>query len=414
MGNFMNSYIFFGGKVLDVDNGTLLDGVEILVEGDRIARVSTEVIDAPDAERIDLQGRTLMPGLIDAHVHVIATLVDLARNAELPSSLIALRSREIMHDMLMRGFTTVRDLAGADLGLKMAVEEGLIDGPRLVICGKALSQTVGHCDYRSRHDKRELHAASLGALGRIADGVDDVRRAAREEIKAGADFIKIMANGGVSSPNDPIHVLQYSREEILAIVEEAENYGMYVAAHTYSDASIRRAVECGVKSLEHCNLITAETAKLAAEAGAIACPTLVAYEGLALEGAAFGLGADSQAKIDTVRVAGLESLRIMHEAGLPMGFGSDLLGQLHKYQSMEFSIRGKVLPARDILYSASRVSAKLCMMENQIGVIAEGAYADFIVVNGDPLQDIELLARPEENLSAIVRGGQFYKNTLGG
>lgn len=414
MGNFMNSYIFFGGKVLDVDNGTLLDGVEILVEGDRIARVSTDVIDAPDAERIDLQGRTLMPGLIDAHVHVIATLVDLARNAELPSSLIALRSREIMHDMLMRGFTTVRDLAGADLGLKMAVEEGLIDGPRLVICGKALSQTVGHCDYRSRHDKRELHVASLGALGRIADGVDEVRRAAREEIKGGADFIKIMANGGVSSPNDPIHVLQYSREEILAIVEEAENYGMYVAAHTYSDASIRRAVECGVKSLEHCNLITAETAKLAAEAGAIACPTLVAYEGLALEGAAFGLGADSQAKIDTVRVAGLESLRIMHEAGLPMGFGSDLLGQLHKYQSMEFSIRGKVLPARDILYSASRVSAKLCMMENQIGVIAEGTYADFIVVNGDPLQDIELLARPEENLSAIVRGGQFYKNTLGG
>ena len=414
MGNFMNSYIFFGGKVLDVDKGTLLDGVEILVEGDRIARVSTEVIDAPDAERIDLQGRTLMPGLIDAHVHVIATLVDLARNAELPSSLIALRSREIMHDMLMRGFTTVRDLAGADLGLKMAVEEGLIDGPRLIICGKALSQTVGHCDYRSRHDKRELHAASLGALGRIADGVDEVRRATREEIKAGADFIKIMANGGVSSPNDPIHVLQYSREEILAIVEEAENYGMYVAAHTYSDASIRRAVECGVKSLEHCNLITAETAKLAAEAGATACPTLVAYEGLALEGAAFGLGADSQAKIDTVRVAGLESLRIMHEAGLPMGFGSDLLGQLHKYQSMEFSIRGKVLPARDILYSASRVSAKLCMMENQIGVIAEGAYADFIVVNGDPLQDIELLAQPDENLSAIVRGGQFYKNTLGG
>lgn len=409
----MSSYIFFGGNVLDVDKGALLDGIEVLIEGDRIARVSTQTIDAPGVTRIDLGGRTLMPGLIDAHVHVIATLVDLAKNAELPSSLIALRSRKIMHDMLMRGFTTVRDLAGADLGMKMAVEEGMIDGPRLVICGKALSQTVGHCDYRSRHDKRELHAGSLGALGRIADGVDEVRRATREEIKGGADFIKIMANGGVSSPNDPIHVLQYCRDEILAIVEEARNYGMYVAAHTYSDASIRRAVECGVTSLEHCNLITPETAKLAAEAGAIACPTLVAYEGLALEGAAFGLGADSQAKIDTVRVAGLESLRIMHEAGLPMGFGSDLLGQLHKYQSMEFSIRGKVLPARDIIHSASRVSARLCMMEEQIGVIAEGAYADFIVVDGDPLQDIELLARPEESLAAIVRGGQFYKNTLG-
>ncbi|AXA43337.1 metal-dependent hydrolase family protein [Rhizobium leguminosarum] len=408
----MNSYIFHGGKVLDVDQGVLLDGVEVQVEGDRIVRVSSQKIDPSGAARVDLKGRTLMPGLIDAHVHVIATLVDLAKNAELPSSLIALRTRKIMHEMLMRGFTTVRDLAGADLGLKLAVEEGLIDGPRLVICGKALSQTVGHCDYRARTDKRELHAASLGALGRIADGVDEVRRAAREEIKGGAEFIKIMANGGVSSPNDPIHVLQYSREEIRAIVEEAENYGLYVSAHTYSDASIRRAVECGVKSLEHCNLITLETAKFAAQAGAIACPTLAAYEGLALEGAAFGLGADSQAKIDTVRTSGLGSLRLMKEAGLPMGFGTDLLGQLHKYQSMEFEIRAKVLSAHDILHSASRVSAKLCMMENQIGVIAEGAYADFVVVNGNPLEDVAILSRPEESLAAIIRGGTFYKNAL--
>jgi len=408
----MDGYILHGGKVLDVDNGVLLDGVEVQVEGDRFVRISTRKIEAAGLERIDLKGRTLMPGLIDAHVHVIATLVDLAKNAELPSSLIALRARKIMHEMLMRGFTTVRDLAGADLGLKLAVEEGLIDGPRLVICGKALSQTVGHCDYRARNDKRELHAASLGALGRIADGVDEVRRATREEIKGGAEFIKIMANGGVSSPNDPIHVLQYSREEIRAIVEEAENYGLYVSAHTYSDASIRRAVECGVKSLEHCNLITLETAEFAAQAGAIACPTLAAYEGLALEGAAFGLGADSQAKIDTVRIGGLESLRLMKEAGLPMGFGTDLLGQLHKYQSMEFEIRAKVLSAHDILHSASRVSAKLCMMENRIGVIAEGAYADFVVVNGNPLEDVAILSRPEESLAAIIRGGTFYKNTL--
>jgi imidazolonepropionase-like amidohydrolase len=408
----MSGYIFHGGKVLDVDNGVMLDGVEVQVDGDRILRVSSGKIDAAGVKRIDLEGRTLMPGLIDAHVHVIATLVDLAKNAELPSSLIALRTRKIMHEMLMRGFTTVRDLAGADLGLKMAVEEGLIDGPRLVICGKALSQTVGHCDYRARNDKRELHAASLGALGRIADGVDQVRRAAREEIKAGAEFVKIMANGGVSSPNDPIHVLQYSREEIRAIVEEAENYGLYVAAHTYTDASIRRAVECGVKSLEHCNLITLETAKFAAEAGAIACPTLAAYEGLALEGEAFGLSADSAAKIDTVRTGGLASLRFMKEAGLPMGFGTDLLGQLHKYQSMEFEIRAKVLTARDILYSASRVSSKLCMLEDKIGVIAEGAFADFIVVNGNPLEDVTILSRPGTSLAAIVRGGTFYKNTL--
>lgn len=408
----MASYVLHGGRVLDVDNGVLREGLEVLIEDDRITRVSEGSISSPGATRIDLAGRTLMPGLVDAHVHVAATLVDLALNAALPSSLIALRSAGIMRDMLMRGFTTLRDLAGADLGLKLAVDEGAIEAPRLIICGKALSQTVGHGDYRARYDNRPLHAASLGSLGRLADGVDAVRLASREEIKGGAQFIKIMANGGVASPNDPIHVLQYSCDEIRAIVEEAENYGLYVAAHTYSDASIRRAVECGVKSLEHCNLITPETARLAAEAGAIACPTLVAYEGLALEGAAFGLNPDSQSKIDTVRKAGLESLAIMRDAGLPMAFGSDLLGQLHKYQSMEFSIRTRVLSNREVIHSATRVSAELCRMTDEIGVIAEGAFADLIVVDGNPLEDITTLERHDECLAAIMKGGRFYKNTI--
>lgn len=408
----MKSYVFFGGQILDVDQGILKSGLEVLVEGDRIVAISDQPIDALGAERIDLGGRTLMPGLVDAHVHVTATLVDLAENAALPTSLIALRSAKIMRDMLMRGFTTLRDLAGADLGLKLAIDEGAVEAPRLVICGKALSQTVGHGDYRKRYDNRPLHEARLGSLGRIADGVDEVRRASREEIKNGAQFIKIMANGGVASPNDPIHVLQYSREEICAIVEEAENYGLYVAAHTYTDASIRRAVECGVKSLEHCNLITPETARLAAEAGAIACPTLVAYEGLALEGASFGLSADSQSKIDMVRRGGLESLAIMRDAGLPMAFGSDLLGQLHKYQSMEFSLRTSVLTNREVLHSATRVSAKLCGMEDEIGVIMPGAYADLLIVDGNPLEDITTLERHDECLIAIMKGGVFHKNTL--
>lgn len=410
----MTSYVLTGGRVLDVDEGVLRDGLEVLVEGDRIARVSAEPIEAAGVKRIDLAGRTLMPGLVDAHVHVVATLVDLAENAALPSSLIALRSAKIMRDMLMRGFTTLRDLAGADLGVKMAIDEGAIEAPRLIICGKALSQTVGHGDYRARYDNRPLHESRLGGLGRIADGVDEVRRATREEIKNGAQFIKIMANGGVASPNDPIHVLQYSCDEIRAIVEEAENYGLYVAAHTYSDASIRRAVECGVKSLEHCNLISPETARLAAQAGAIACPTLVAYEGLALEGEAFGLNPDSMAKIETVRRGGLESLAIMRDAGLPMAFGSDLLGQLHKYQSMEFSVRTQVLSNREVLHSATRVSARLCGMEDQIGVIAAGAYADMLVVDGNPLEDITTLERHDECLAAIIKGGAFCKNTIAG
>ena len=407
----MTQYIFSGGRLLDPRQKELLDGIEVLVEDDVVREVSHRPIASASATRVDLRGKTLMPGLVDAHVHVVATLVNLAANAELPSSLVALRASRIMNSMLMRGFTTVRDLAGADLGLKLAIEEGLIDGPRLVICGKALGQSGGHIDYRSRFDERPLFPHRLGALGRICDGVDAVRSGAREEIKAGADFIKIMANGGVASPTDPIHFLQYSREEIRAVVEEAQNADTYVSAHVYTDKAIRRAVECGVHSLEHCNLIQKETAELAAKAGAIACPTLAAYEALALEGKAFGLGPESVAKIETVRRGGLESLQIMRDAGLPMAYGSDLLGQLHKYQSIEFSIRSRVLSAWEIIESATLVSSRLCRMEGKIGLIAPGAYADLLVVDGNPVKDISLLEK-ENNLSAIIKGGRFYKNAL--
>ncbi|HEY8610680.1 MAG TPA: amidohydrolase family protein, partial [Roseomonas sp.] len=320
---------------------------------------------------------------------------------------------KVMNGMLMRGFTTVRDLGGAEPGIAIAVDEGLLDGPRVIPCGKALGQTGGHSDFRPRSDDREgVFANRVGSLGRICDGVDAVRRAAREEIKSGARFIKIMANGGVASPNDPIHALGFSRDEIRAAVEEAENAGTYVAAHLYTDQAIRRAVECGVHSLEHCNLIQPETAEMAVKAGAVACPTLVAYEGLALEGKALGLGPESVAKIETVRTAGLESLDIMRRAGLPMAFGSDLLGGLHKYQSMEFEIRARVLPVHEILESATTLAAKLCMMEGEIGILAPGAKADLLVVDGNPLKDLACLQNQGAAMLAIMRDGRFFKNEL--
>jgi imidazolonepropionase-like amidohydrolase len=409
----MTSYIFTGGKFLDPDAGELREGVEILVEGDRVKEVCEGEISSASATRIALGAKTLMPGLVDAHVHVIASLVDIGANAALPSSLIALRSARIMHAMLMRGFTTVRDVGGADNGLVQGIEEGLIGAPRLVIAGKALGQTGGHSDFRIRSDDRtSLFAERTGALGRLCDGVPEVRKACREEIKAGAKFIKIMANGGVASPNDPIHALGFSREEILAIVEEAENAGTYVSAHLYTDEAIRRAVDLGVHSLEHCNLIKPETAKLAAAAGAVAVPTLVAYEGLAMEGASFGLSSESSAKIETVRKAGMESLDIMRSAGLPMAFGSDLLGQLHKYQSMEFQIRERVLPRNEIIASATRIAARLCMMEGEIGVLAPGAFADLLVVDGNPLDNLDVLQKDGAHIKAIMKGGTFVKNQL--
>ena len=408
----MASFLFTGGRVLDPERGELAEGVDVLVEGDRIKEVSDAPIRSAAATRIGLAGRVLMPGLIDAHVHVIASLVDVGANAALPSSLAALRAGRTMGGMLRRGFTTVRDVGGADNGLVLAVEEGLIEGPRLVIAGKALGQTGGHTDFRGRADDRWAFDDRVGALGRICDGVSAVRRAAREEIKAGARFIKIMANGGVASPNDPIHALGFSREEVSAAVEEAANAGTYVSAHLYTDEAIRRCVECGVHSLEHCNLIQPETARLAARAGAVAVPTLVTYEALAAEGAAFGLGPDSVAKIETVRRAGMESLEIMRAAGLPMAYGSDLLGQLHHHQSGEFAIRGRVLPAREVIASATTVAAKLCRMEGEIGALRAGAFADLLVVDGDPLENLDLLQHQGAHLSAIVKGGRFHKNAL--
>ena len=405
-------FLFTGGKFLDPQRTELIDGMEVLVEGDRIREVSDRPITAASATRIDLAGRTLMPGLIDAHVHVVASMVDVAANAAQPNSLATLRAARVMNAMLLRGFTTVRDLGGADLSLAMAVDQGLIDGPRVVNCGKALSQTGGHSDSRSRFDDRGTFAHRVGALGRLVDGVDGVRQAAREEIKSGAVFIKIMANGGVASPNDPIHALGFSRDEIRAVVEEAENAGTYVAAHLYTDRAIRRAVECGVHSLEHCNLIASETAALAVAAGCVAIPTLAAYEGLALEGAALGLGPESVAKIETVRRGGLESLDIMRRAGLPMAYGSDLLGGLHKYQSMEFELRARVLPNHEIIASATTLAARLCRMEGEIGILAPGAHADLLVVDGDPTADIGVLARDGRHIRAIMRAGRFVRNAL--
>jgi imidazolonepropionase-like amidohydrolase len=408
----MVSVLFTNARIVDGTAAERGDPVSVLVEGGMIREVATSIA-ASGADVVDLKGRTLMPGLIDAHVHVVAGVADLGRNAALPDSLVAVRSLVIMREMLMRGFTTVRDVGGANFGLKVATQEGHFPTPRLVISGKALSQTGGHADFRGRHDDRLSPGTRhrLGALGRICDGIDEVRRAAREEIKGGADFIKIMANGGCASPTDPIHFLGFSRGELEAIVEEARMAGTYVSAHLYTDEAIRRCVEAGVHSLEHCNLITAETAALATAKGAVAVPTLVTFDKLASEGVSLGFPADSIAKVEKVRVAGMDSLSIMRKAGLPMAYGSDLLGEMHRHQSEEFVIRGRALPAHEVIASATHIAAKLLRQDGKIGAVAPGAYADLIVVDGDPLKDLSLLTAQGRHMPLIMKGGAFVKQS---
>jgi imidazolonepropionase-like amidohydrolase len=314
--------------------------------------------------------------------------------------------------MLARGFTTVRDAGGADGGLAEAVEQGLVRGPRLFPSGQALSQTGGHGDLRPR--TRSVVACAcceFGAgLARIADGVDECRRAARDELRKGATQIKIMASGGVASPYDPIWNLQYSDDEMRAIVEEARAWRTYVLAHAYTPEAIRRAIANGVRSIEHANLIDTPAAAAVAAADGFVVPTLVTYDALYRYGRDFGVPEGSLAKLADVREAGLRSLEIMCEAGVKIGYGTDLLGAMHRHQSREFVIRAEAMPALEVIRSATLVNAALLNRTGELGVVAPGALADLIVVDGDPLRDISLLDGQGEHLSVIMKDGVLHKS----
>ncbi len=298
----MDRIVLENCTVFDGGAPELAEGMHLLIDGEQIVVVADRPITAEGARIIDLGGRTLMPGLIDAHVHVIATSLDLGRLGEEPATLTAARARPILQAMLARGFTTVRDAAGADWGLALAVEQGLIDGPRLFFSGRALSQTGGHGDFRPRSwDGVDTCACCSTAAGFavVVDGVAAVQRAAREELRRGASQIKIMASGGVASPSDPVWNLQFSDDEIRAAVWEAKSWQTYVMAHAYTPEAIARCVRLGVRSIEHGNLIDAETAALMAAEDAFLVPTLVTYEALRREGARFGFPEVSIAKIVT-------------------------------------------------------------------------------------------------------------------
>ena len=342
--------------LLDCADGAMRADVNILIEGERIAGIDEGRLGATDARRIELGGRTVMPGLMDAHVHVTATMMDLKRNAEEPMSLTTARSGPIMKAMLGRGFTTVRDAGGADWGIAQAVENGLLEGPRLLFSGKALSQTGGHGDLRPRTWSGDSCACCVANAGLaiVVDGVPAVQKAAREQLRTGATQIKIMASGGVASPDDPVDNLQYSADEISAIVWEAKSWHRYVMAHAYTAEAIGRIVRLGVRSIEHGNLIDKATAETMVEFGAFMVPTLIAYEALHRDGEKFGIPKVSMDKVDYVRDAGLRSLEITRDAGVKMGFGTDLLGECHHYQSGEFARRAEVLTPLEIIRSATQ------------------------------------------------------------
>lgn len=402
-------------NLFDSAAGTMRPGSTIVIEGERIATVTQEPIAVDDAIVIDAGGRAVLPGLIDAHVHVVAASHDLVGLALQPVSLVTAQSGRILREMLLRGFTTVRDAAGADHGLQEAVARGLFDGPRLFIAGQPISQTGGHADVRPKGVRsREMFCscAGLGLAGAIADGVGEVRRAVREQVRNGADQIKIMAGGGISSPTDPLEGTQFSLDELRAAVEEAEAANLYALAHAYSPRAVTRAVQAGVRSIEHGNLIDEATAREMKRHGTYLVPTLSTYAALADEGARLGWSPAMLAKLELVRDRGLDAVRLARAEGVPVVFGTDLLGHMHERQSGEFALRLAAMTPVETLQGATITAARLMRQEGRIGELVAGAWADLLVVDGDPLASLDMLVRPETGVRLVMQAGRCVKDAL--
>jgi imidazolonepropionase-like amidohydrolase len=407
-----NSDILFeNANVFDGHSSELREAVSVRVVGDRIREITTSRPLARDTQVIDLKGACLMPGLIDAHFHAYSAEVNTPHLETLPLTYLAHHARQLLNAALLRGFTTVRDAGGADYGLWRAVEEGLIEGPRIFYSGRALSQTGGHGDTRAQHAE-PCGCRHVANLSEVVDGVDAVRAAARESLRRGAHQIKIFVSGGISSLTDPVWMLQFSEAEIRVAVEEATSRRTYVMAHAYTGESIRRAVTCGVRSIEHGNLLTEDAAKAMAEHDAILVPTLVTYDALTRWGADQGLALSSQEKLKVVAEDGANAIVKARNAGVRIGFGTDLLGPLHAHQLHEFRLRAAVETPLQTLRSATSVNAALLGKADELGRIGEGALADIIVVDGNPLNGTALFWREPSGVKLVMKGGRIYRNSL--
>ena len=405
--------ILDNATLVDLATGDLRPGHFITVDGDTIVAVEERRPTSNAAERIDLAGRCLLPGLIDAHFHATLTDTNPANLRDVPTTLMTARAAGLLRGALERGFTTVRDMGGADWGLRAAVAEGSIKGPRVYIAGRALSQTGGHGDIRRRTEESFCNCGNaLAFMSVVADGKSGVQVATREQLRQGVDHIKVFLSGGVVSPSDPLASAQYTDEELEAIVHEARSWDTYVAAHAYTAAAITRAAKAGVRTIEHGNLIDVPAARLLAERGGYLVPTLVTYEIMRREAPRARLPAFSVSKLETVLAAGLESIQIALGAGVALGFGTDLLGEFHAYQSEELLIRARVQEPRAVLASATLVNAQILGQTGKLGVIAPGALADLIAVEGNPLKDLGLLQDQGRHIPLIVKNGSVFKRAF--
>ena len=409
-------------NLMVLENCSVFDGVAdeirggacLVTEGDTIREVGDRPAGLANARRIDCGGRFLMPGLIDLHFHAYSATFDLQWLDRMPKPLLVAHAFKHLQGTLERGFTTVRDPGGGDIGLSMAIERRLIRGPRFYYGGKALSQTGGHGDLRPAHHEEPCHCAYSGVISQVVDGADEVRRVARNELRKGADHIKMFVSGGVASPTDPIWMPQFTNAELTVAVEEARTRRKYVIAHCHTDDGARRCVEVGIRSIDHATMVSDATARLIADSGtSYTVPTLAVIHQVTESGAAAGMPPESIAKVKGILGQMLASIEACRRAGVKMGLGTDIFGtDFHDMQANEFRYRAEVDRPIDILRSATSVNAEIMQRKGELGVIAPGAKADMILLDGDPLQDISIFERFRTHMPLIVKGGELMRNEI--
>lgn len=387
----------------------------VLVQDNRIVTVSAQPISAPEATVIDVGGRTLMPGLIDAHAHVTGLSLT-PKNIAYPAAEIAIASANYLRNCLMDGYTTIREAGGAGHATARLLAEGHIIGPRLFYSGKALTQTGGGADFRTPDEAIDPcgHVGPFSNMSVIADGVAEVRKAAREELRKGATQIKLFASGGVVFPAEG-HATRYefSEEELNAVVEEAAARGTYVMAHVYTDQGVRRCLKAGVRSIEHANFVTEDTVAMMADHHAFYVPTFISLVQRVESAAETHLPASIVDNLKRTIARGRQVYGWARKHQVPIGFGTDLWGpDAQKSQLREFEMRQDLDSPVEILRSATATNAELLMEKGTLGTIAEGAYADLLIVDGNPLEDLGILMNPRKNLKFIMKDGVIYKNEL--
>lgn len=412
-------------KIFD-GSDKLIEGKDVLVRGNKIEQIAEGIVITQDANStiIDAGGRTLTPGFIDMHYHLSLASVpvmDMAGSYAPDLDYIGIQAGLEAERLLMRGFTSIRDVGGASWGAKLAADRGEIAGPRVWPSLRAISQFGGHGDANPRFmEPREFGGPenNLERLGysRIVNGRDDVLVAARENLKKGASQIKMHLAGGVGTEFDPIDGRQFTLDEIKAAVEVAEGFGTYVLAHVYTIDGVKQAIEGGVKCIEHGNLINDEIAKMMAENDVWLSPQVVVYLTFSPD-----LGPVRLAKGKMV-TDGLDNMfRLAKKYNLKIVFGTDVVvnPKAAADQNREFVERAKWFTPAEILTQATANSGELLQLSGGrspypgvIGKIEEGAFADILLINGNPLDDISILAKPHENLDLIMKDGKVYKNTL--